>query len=84
MMTAEFMLSKRPVLRFTAALFFLLKIELCFVVLEKVNDRIPEDKLWAVFLQYGVNGQLLTATKSLYMHSKVCVHVNSVTTNLSD
>ena len=25
MMTAEFMLSKRPVLRFTAALFFLLK-----------------------------------------------------------
>ena len=26
MMTAEFMLSKRPVLRFTAALFFLLKL----------------------------------------------------------
>ena len=30
MMTAEFMLSKRPVLRFTAALFFLLK--LCLVM----------------------------------------------------
>ena len=28
MMTAEFMLSKRPVLRFTAALFFLLKLML--------------------------------------------------------
>ena len=30
MMTAEFMLSKRPVLRFTAALFFLLKYSLLF------------------------------------------------------
>ena len=29
MMTAEFMLSKRPVLRFTAALFFFLSVTIC-------------------------------------------------------
>ena len=32
MMTAEFMLSKRPVLRFTAALFFLLNATLLFAL----------------------------------------------------
>ena len=48
--------------------------------LEKAYDRIPRDKLWAVPLQYGIAGQLLTAIKSLYMHSEVCVRVNSATT----
>ena len=28
----------------------------------------------------GIDGQLLTAIKSLYMHSEVCVRVNSATT----
>ena len=33
-----------------------------------------------MLLQYGIGGQLLTASKSLYMHSEVCVCVNSATT----
>ena len=33
----------------------------CFVDLEKAYDRIPSDKLWEVLLQYGIDGQLLTA-----------------------
>ena len=49
-------------------------------MLEKAFDRIPSDKLWAVLLQYCIDGQLLTATKLLYMHSEVCVCVNSATT----
>ena len=48
MMTAEFMLSKRPVLRFTAALFFLLKLfsshiycilELTSFPMQEIYDR---------------------------------------------
>ena len=51
-----------------------------FVDLEKAYDRISRDKFWAVLLQYGIaDGQLLNAIKSLYMHSEVCVHVNSAT-----
>ena len=38
-----------------------------FFDLEKAHNRIPRDKLWAVLLQYGIDGQLLTAIK--YMHS---------------
>ena len=33
-----------------------------------------------MLLQYGIDGQLLTTIKSLYMLSEVCVHVNSATT----
>ena len=33
-----------------------------------------------MLLQYGIDGQLLTAIKSLYMHSEVCVRVNSAMT----
>ena len=33
-----------------------------------------------MLLQYGIDSQLLTAIKSLYMHSEVCVCVNSATT----
>ena len=56
------------------------EVNTCFVDLEKAYDRIPRDKLWAVLLQYGIDGQLLTAIKSLYMHSEICVRVNSATT----
>ena len=41
-------------------------VNACFVDLEKAYDRIPRDKLWAVLLQYGIGGQLLTAIKLLY------------------
>ena len=56
------------------------EVNACFVDLEKAYDRIPTDKLWAVLLQYGIDGQLLNAIKSLYMHSEVCVRVYSATT----
>ena len=52
----------------------------CFLDCEEAYDRIPGDKLWAVLLEYGIDGQLLTAIKSLYMQSEVCVGVNSATT----
>ena len=42
------------------------EVNACFVDLEKPYDRIPRDKLWAVLLQYGIDGQLLTAIQSLY------------------
>ena len=51
-----------------------------FVDLEKAYDRISRDKLWVVLLQYGIGGQLLIAIKWPYMHSEVCVRVNSATT----
>ena len=58
------------------------EVNACFVDLEKTYDRIPRDKLWAVLLHYGIYSQLLTSNKSLYMHSEVCVRVNSATTKL--
>ena len=52
------------------------EVKACFADLEKAYDRIPRDKLWAALLQCGIDGQqLLTAIKSLYMHSEVCVRV---------
>ena len=33
-----------------------------------------------MLLQYGIDGQLLNAIKLLYMHSEVCVRVDSATT----
>ena len=56
------------------------EVNACFVDLEKTYDRIPRDKLWTVLLQYDIDGQLSTAIKSLHMHSKVCVRVNSART----
>ena len=56
------------------------EVSACFADLEKAYYCIPRDKLWAVLLQYGIDGQLLTAINSLFMHSKVCVRVNSATT----
>ena len=56
------------------------EVNACFVDLEKAYDRIPRDKLCAVQLQNGIDGQLLTAIKSLYMHFEVCIRVNSATT----
>ena len=44
------------------------EVNACFADLEKAYDRIPRDKLWAVLLQYGIGGQLLTTIKLLYVH----------------
>jgi len=37
----------------------------CFVDLDKAYDRVPCEKLWGVLLEYGVDGRLLLAIKSL-------------------
>ena len=47
------------------------EVNACLVGLEKAYDRIPRDKLWAVLLQYGIDGQLLTSIKSL--HKCTCI-----------
>ena len=57
-----------------------IKIKACFVDFEKAYDRIPRYKFWAGLLQYGIDGQLLTAIKLVHMHSEVCARVNSATT----
>ena len=49
----------------------------CFVDLEKAYDRVPREKLWKVLQEYGIDGHLLVAIKSLYRCSKVCVRVSS-------
>ena len=50
------------------------------LILKKHVITFPRDKLRAMLLLYGNNGQLLTAIKSLYMLSKACVRVNSALT----
>ena len=55
-------------------------IHALYVDLEKVYDRIPKDKLWAVLLEYDVRRQLLAAIKSFYKQSEVCIHVNCMKT----
>ena len=47
----------------------------CFVDLEKAHDRVPWNKLWKVLREYGVDGQLLHAIKSLYRQLEVCDRV---------
>ena len=47
-----------------------------FVDLEKACDRrIPRDKLRRVLQEYGIDGHLLTAIKSLYSQPEGCVRV---------
>ena len=48
----------------------------CFVDLEKAYDRVFRDKLWKVLQEYGIDGHLLMAIKSLYSQPEVCVRVN--------
>jgi len=49
-----------------------------FVDLEKAYDRVPCEKFWGVLRDYGVDGRLLLAAKSLYSCSEVCVRVERV------
>jgi hypothetical protein len=50
----------------------------CFIDLEKAYDRVPREKLWKVLQEYGVDGQLLTAIRSLYECPEFQVRVNGV------
>ena len=40
----------------------------CFVDLERAYERIPRENLWRVLREYGVDGRLLLAVKSLYSY----------------
>jgi len=44
----------------------------CLVDLEKTYDGVACEKLWGVLREYGVDGRLLLAVKSLYSSSDVC------------
>ena len=50
----------------------------CFVDLERANDCVSKDKLWAVLLEYDVRGQQSAAIKSLYKQSEAYVRVNGM------
>ncbi|KAI3361467.1 hypothetical protein L3Q82_012954, partial [Scortum barcoo] len=41
-------------------------VHMCFVDLEKAFDRVPRGILWGVLHEYGVQGPLLRAVRSLY------------------
>ncbi|KAI3375386.1 hypothetical protein L3Q82_021872 [Scortum barcoo] len=41
-------------------------VHMCFVDLEKAFDRVPRGILWGVLREYGVQGPLLRAVRSLY------------------
>ena len=47
------------------------EVNALFVDLEQAYDRILRDKLWAVFLQYGIDGQLLTGI--MLLHKCTCI-----------
>ncbi|XP_031638882.1 uncharacterized protein LOC116351002 [Contarinia nasturtii] len=47
----------------------------------KAYDCVPRSKLWSVLSEYGINGFLLRAIKSLYANSKSAVRVDG---DLSD
>jgi hypothetical protein len=51
------------------------EVYLCFVDLEKAYDRVPRGKLWECLQEYGIDGQLLRAIKSLYSDCKSCVRI---------
>jgi len=50
----------------------------CFVDLEKAYDRVPQERFRGVLQEYGVDGCMLLAIKSLYSCSEVCVRVDGV------
>ena len=49
----------------------------CFVDLEKAYGRVPEDKLWRVLQEYGIDWRMLRAIKLIYCQPGFCVRVNN-------
>jgi hypothetical protein len=49
---------------------------LCIIDLEKAFDRVPRQKLFGVLSEYGINGSLLGAIKSIYSGSKAAVRID--------
>ena len=51
---------------------------MCFVDLEKAHDYVPENLLWEVLKEYGVDGLLLWAIRSLYRQSQSLVRIAGI------
>jgi hypothetical protein len=49
-----------------------------FMDLEKAYDRIDRQAMWDVLMMYGVGGKVLSAIKSMYEESVVCVRIGQV------
>src|ERR1700744_1841205 len=49
---------------------------LCFIDLEKAFDRVPRQRLFEVLSEYGVDGFLLEAIKSLYVGRRAGVSLD--------
>ncbi len=50
-------------------------VHMCFVDLEKAFDCVPHSILWGVLWEYGVQGALLRAVRSLYDRSRSLVRI---------
>ena len=48
---------------------------MCFVDPEKAYDRVPQDILWGLLWEYGVNALLLRAIRTLYRWSQSLVRI---------
>uniref|UniRef100_A0A8C9TUR8 Reverse transcriptase domain-containing protein n=1 Tax=Scleropages formosus TaxID=113540 RepID=A0A8C9TUR8_SCLFO len=57
-------------------------VHMCFVGLEKAFDRVPRGILWEVLRNYGVQGLLLRAVRSLYDQSRSLVCLASSKSDL--
>ena len=52
-----------------------LPVHMCFVDLEKMYDRVPQDVLWVVLWEYWVRMYLLRAIQSIYSNSESCMRI---------
>ena len=57
------------------------EIYMCFVDLEKAYDRVLRGKLWGVLQEYGIDGQILWAIRSLYSDCRSCVRVSGMSSD---
>ena len=60
---------------------YAIPVYMTFVDLEKAYDRVPRDKLWECLREYGLDGELLQAVRSLYKLSSACVRVHGSKSN---
>ena len=48
----------------------------CHVDLKKAYDQVPQNKLWRLLQEYGIDGYLLIAIKSFHCQPEICVRVD--------
>lgn len=52
-------------------------MSLCFVDLEKGNDRDDRKGVWEILKRYGIKGHTLRAVKNVYDGSEICERVDN-------